>query len=161
MNLNEGNYFSTEANRRWMSSSQLKSFLDCPARTIAELNGQYKREETSALLVGSYVDAHFSGTLDQFRATHPEIYNSRSGTQGRVQATEEIIAYFTRIPSLMAMSGRPSCFRKIITGEIRGRCRFRAKVGACCNGAELVMSVSFLALAREAPITLLVGHREQ
>ena len=91
MQLCEQNYHGTEANRRWMSASQLKQFLDCPSRTVAELNGQYKREETSALLVGSYVDAYFSGLLPQFVAEHPEIY-TRTGTlrADKAQADEII-----------------------------------------------------------------------
>ena len=102
--LTESNYFSTDANRRWMSASQLKSFLTCPARTIAELNGQYQRETSTALLVGSYVDAHFSGTLDQFRAAHPEIYNSRTGVlKAEYRQEEEIIQYLSSDRLLMTM----------------------------------------------------------
>lgn len=126
VNLTESNYFSTEANRRWMSASQLKSFLGCPARTIAELNGLYKREETSALLVGSYVDAHFSGTLDQFRATHPEIYNSRTGElKAEYRQAEEIIQYLSNDRLLMAMLSGES--QRIVTGEIAG-VPFRGKL---------------------------------
>ena len=132
--LTESNYFSTEANRRWMSSSQLKSFLDCPSRTIAELNGLYRRESTTALLVGSYVDAHFSGTLDQFRATHPEIYNSRTGElKAEYRQADEIIAYISADPLLMAMSyGK---LQEIITGEIAG-VPFRGKLDVLLSAEQ-------------------------
>jgi hypothetical protein len=132
--LTEQNYFSTEANRSYMSASQLKSFLDCPARTIAELNGLYRREETTALLVGSYVDAHFSGTLDQFRATHPEIYNSRTGElKAEYRQAEEIIAYISADPLLMAMSDGK--LQEIITGEIAG-VPFRGKLDVLLSAEQ-------------------------
>lgn len=134
MNLNEGNYFSTEANRSYMSASQLKSFLACPARTIAELNGLYQREETSALLVGSYVDAHFSGTLDQFRAAHPEIYNSRTGElKAEYRQAEEIIQYLSNDRLLMSMLSGES--QRIVTGEIAG-VQFRGKLDGLLSAEQ-------------------------
>lgn len=133
--LTESNYFSTEANRRWMSSSQLKSFLTCPAQTIAELNGLYQRETTTALLVGSYVDAHFSGTLDQFRAAHPEIYNSRTGElKADYRQAEEIIQYLSNDRLLMAMlSGER---QRIVTGEIMG-VPFRGKIDSLLDAQQV------------------------
>ena len=132
--LTESNYFSTEVNRRWMSSSQLKSFLDCPARTIAELNGLYERETSTALLVGSYVDAHFSGTLDQFMAAHPEIYNSRTGElKAEYRQAEEIIAYISADPLLMAMSDGK--LQEIVTGEISG-VPFRGKLDVLLSAEQ-------------------------
>ena len=67
--LTAENYFSAENNMKYMSCSQFKSFLTCEASALAELHGEYQREVTDALLVGSYVDAHFEGTLDIFRAS--------------------------------------------------------------------------------------------
>jgi hypothetical protein len=134
VNLNEGNYFFTEANRSYMSASQLKYFLTCPARTIAELNGQYKREETSALLVGSYVDAHFSGTLDQFRAAHPEIYNSRTNElKAEYQQAEQLIDIIKGDDLLRRMlSGR---VQHIVTGEVAG-VPFKGKMDSLLIGAQ-------------------------
>ena len=57
--LTSENYYSPESNQGYMSASQFKSFLDCEARTLAELHGEYHRPSTEALLVGSYVDAYF------------------------------------------------------------------------------------------------------
>lgn len=75
MKLTNDNYFSPEANREFFSVSQYKTFLDCPARAMAEIRGEWKQPMTTALLVGSYVDAYFEGTLDKFQAEHPEIFN--------------------------------------------------------------------------------------
>ena len=79
MKLTSQNYYSKEADQAYFSSSQVKSFLDCPARTMAEIRGEYTRPESTALLVGSYVDAYFEGTLDTFLAEHPEVVK-RDGT---------------------------------------------------------------------------------
>lgn len=57
--LTARNYYGTEMNKRYWSASQLKAFLDCPARAVAELNGEYERPKSDALLIGGYVDAAF------------------------------------------------------------------------------------------------------
>ena len=58
MKLTNENYFSPENNLTYMSASQFKSFRHCESAALAELRGEYKREVTDALLIGSYVDAH-------------------------------------------------------------------------------------------------------
>ena len=62
-----------------MSVSQFKAFDRCQAAAMAEIGGETTREETTALLVGSYVDSYFEGTLDKFIKAHPEIIK-RDGT---------------------------------------------------------------------------------
>lgn len=79
MKLTNDNYFSPEMQMKYMGVSQYKDFLDCPARALATVRGEYKEEMTKAMLVGSYVDAYFEGTLDKFKDEHPEIFNSRTG----------------------------------------------------------------------------------
>ena len=59
MRLTEENYFSREAQMEYMSASQYKAFLECPAAAMAEIRGEYIREETKALTLGSYMDALF------------------------------------------------------------------------------------------------------
>lgn len=74
--LTAANYHSLEMNNRYWSASLLKEFLDCPARAIAELNGEYERPKTESLMVGSYVDAAFESkkAFNQFRIEHPEMF---------------------------------------------------------------------------------------
>lgn len=132
MELTEQNYFAPDASKQYMSASQLKSFLDCPARTLAELSGEYKRESSTALLVGSYVDAHFSGTLPQFRAEHPEIYTLKGGLRSEFAQAQDIIAYLSADPLLMRMLGGVQ--QKIVTGEIAG-VQFKGKLD-CLLSAE-------------------------
>ena len=66
MKLTNENYFSPEAMREYWSVSQFKSFLKCEACGLAEVRGEYEREETKSLLIGKYVDAYFSGEMSQF-----------------------------------------------------------------------------------------------
>jgi hypothetical protein len=79
MQLTHENYYSPEANLAYFSTSQIKTFAECPSRAMAELRGDYVRPESTALLVGSYVDAYFEGTLGQFMMAHPEVFK-RDGT---------------------------------------------------------------------------------
>ena len=93
MKLNSENYFSPEMQQAYMGVSQYKDFLDCPARAMATIRGEYVPEMSKALLVGSYVDAYFEGTLDKFKAEHPEIFNSRTGElKVDYKQADEIIA---------------------------------------------------------------------
>ena len=71
--ITEETYFSKENELKFCGSSQIKSFMDCEARTMAKINGEWEEEPSTALLVGSYVDSAVSGTLDIFKAKHPEI----------------------------------------------------------------------------------------
>ena len=77
--LNNDNYFSHENELKYFGSTQFKRFLKCEAEAMAILQGEYDPGTTTALLVGSYVDAYFEGTLPAFIESHPEIINSRTG----------------------------------------------------------------------------------
>jgi len=56
MKLNLANYHSAEADREYMSNSQLKGWLECPRRQWAKMAGLWEDEEPMAFLVGKYVD---------------------------------------------------------------------------------------------------------
>lgn len=116
--LTNDNYFSPENNRQYMSVSQFKSFEKCPACALAMLNGQYTPDTTTALLVGSYVDAYFEGTLDIFKAHHPMLFKRDGTLKADYLAADNIIARVERDPLFMAyMSGEKQV---IMTGEIEG-----------------------------------------
>lgn len=81
MKLTNENYFSQEAAVDYWSVSQFKAFNKCEAAGLAEVRGEYQREETDALLIGSYVDAYFSGPreLDKFIGIHGDKMVSKRG----------------------------------------------------------------------------------
>lgn len=118
MILTAENYFSQEANVRYMSCSQFKSFCECEERTLADIAEDYRRDSSTALLVGSYVDAHFEGTLDIFKAQHPEIFKRDGSLKSDYEQAERIIQRVESSEKFMKyMSGEKQV---IMTGEIAG-----------------------------------------
>lgn len=107
MNLTDENYFSKEMNLKYAGSSQIKSFVDCEARTMAELKEEWKQEMSTALLVGSYVDNAISGTLDIFKAQHPEILK-KDGT---------LKAEYLQAEYILSRIERDELFKKYISGD--------------------------------------------
>ena len=79
MTLISDNYHSTEANKAFWSVSLFKPFDKCEASGLAQVNGQYKREKTDALLIGSYVDAYFAGELDEFVGENADTMFKKNG----------------------------------------------------------------------------------
>ncbi|OAZ43367.1 PD-(D/E)XK nuclease-like domain-containing protein [Paenibacillus polymyxa] len=82
--LTNQNYHSNEANREYMSVSQFKDFTTCEASALAKLNGEYTDIDSDALLLGSYVHAHFEGVLDQFRIDNPQLFLSKGDRAGQL-----------------------------------------------------------------------------
>lgn len=91
MKLTQRNYFSKKATLEYMSVSQFKAFEKCQASALAEIKGKNEREETTALLVGSYVDAYFDGTLANFIKKHPEIFKKDGTLKADYVQAEAII----------------------------------------------------------------------
>lgn len=118
MPLTNENYFSLENQMKYMGVSQFKAFEKCPASALAEVMGNFEREKTTALLVGSYVDAHFEGTLDVFKAKHPELFKRDGNLKAEYIQAEQIIQYLEDDDLFMEyMSGEKQV---IMTGEIEG-----------------------------------------
>lgn len=116
--LTNENYFSPENQMKYMGVSQFKAFEKCEAAALAELTGEYRREKTVSLLVGSYVDAHFEGTLDVFKAQNPEIFTKKGELKAEYRKAEEIIQRIERDPLFVTfLSGERQV---IMTGEIEG-----------------------------------------
>lgn len=118
MILTNENYYSSGSNREYMSVSQYKSFLKCEAATMAELRGEWKQPKTTALLVGSYVDSWFEGTLDEFKAENPEIFKRDGSLKADFVKAEEIVRRVQEDPVFMEyMAGEK---QTIFTGELFG-----------------------------------------
>lgn len=119
MILTKSNYFTRPANKAYMSVSQFKAFQTCEAAALAEANGEYQRPATTALLEGSYMDAHFAGTLDEFLAEHPEVLNKRTGAlKAEYQRARAAIELVEKDKAFMQyLSGEPQNIR---TGQIAG-----------------------------------------
>lgn len=135
MAVNRFNYFSPNNNMKYCGSSQFKSFLRCPAQAMAELRGEWKREETTSLLVGSYVDAWFEGTLTEFKKSHPDIFKRDGTLKSDYIKADEIIARVSRDDLFMKyMSGQKQVVR---TGFIEG-VPFKIKIDSYHKGKAIV-----------------------
>lgn len=91
MNLTAENYFSVEANMYYMGATQYKQFLECEAMALATAKGEYKEEETNSMLVGSYVDAYYDGSLEKFKAEHKSIFTTKGELKSEFKKAEYII----------------------------------------------------------------------
>ena len=79
MTLTSSNYHSNDANKQFWSVSLFKAFDKCEASGLAQVRGQYERELTDSLLIGSYVDAYFSYELDKFIKVHGDKMFKKNG----------------------------------------------------------------------------------
>lgn len=133
--LTAENYFSQENNLKYMGSSQFKSFMNCEAMALAEIKGEYEREKTAALLVGSYVDAHYEGTLDIFKAKNPAIFTQKGELKSEYRQAEYIIQRLERDGLFQQfMAGEKQVIK---TGEIFG-VPFKIKIDSYHPGNKIV-----------------------
>ena len=125
------NYYSPEMNMAYMGSTQFKAFEKCEAAALAELKGEYHPPSSTALLVGGYIDAWFSGELPLYQAQHPEIFK-RDGTLKAeyLRATEVVVRMQSDELYMLLMSGRKQVIR---TGEIAG-VPFKIKIDSLLDG---------------------------
>lgn len=136
MPVTRHNYFSKNNNRKYCGSSQFKSFLKCPARAMAILNGELQEEESTAMLVGSYVDAWFEGTLEQFQLINEDkLYTRRGDLRSEFVHAERIIERVQQDELFMKyMSGRKQIIK---TGHIEG-VPFKIKIDSYHKGKAIV-----------------------
>lgn len=140
--LTAENYYSPEANRAYMSNSQFKAFERCEAAAFAELIGEYTPPKSRALLLGSFVDAYFSGEFNQFVAEHNAELCKKSGKSAGefyedVQKAFEACQRLDREPLTHALlSGRHQVIK---VGRIAG-VPFKCKVDSLLS-AEKVRTI--------------------
>lgn len=106
--LTADNYFSTEANMDYWSVSQFKAFNRCEACGLAEARGEYVREETDALLIGSYVDAYFAGEMESFRYLNADKMFKKNG---------ELYAKFEQGNDLIYRISQDKTMMRYLSGE--------------------------------------------
>lgn len=115
MELNAKNYYEPSP---YMSASQFKAFLNCEAAALAESEGEYRREPSSALVQGQYVDAYFTGNVEEFRGSHPELFKKDGALKSTFTTCEAAIARIEKDETAMEyLEGEKQV---IVTGEILG-----------------------------------------
>lgn len=116
--LNDQNYYSQEANKSYWSVSQYKDFMQCESMAMAKLRGEYEEPMTRAMLVGSFTDRYFEGTLPQFITEHPELFTLKKQLRAEFRHAYEIINWIENSPKFMQyMSGEK---QKILIAEMFG-----------------------------------------
>lgn len=134
LKLTAENYYSPEANQAYMSASQFKSFRKCEAAAMAELRGEWSRPQSTALLVGSYVDAYFSGDLFGFETEHPELFKKDGTLKADYQNAHDIAQRLEQDElARMLLSGK---HQTIKTGKIAG-VWFKAKFDSLLSARQV------------------------
>ena len=130
MALTSKNYFSKRANQLYFSASQVKAFRKCEAAALAEIKGKYERPASTALTVGSYVDAALTGDLDGWKSVHPEILKRDGSLKAEfVQAQDMVDRAKSDKLFMEYLRGR---HQAIMTGKLFG-VPFKAKFDALRN----------------------------
>lgn len=117
MRLTRKNYHSIKANTEFMSASQFKAFMECPARALAEIRGEYVKE-SDAFLQGAFLDAYFEKRTDEFRAEHPEMFKRDGELKAQFEKVNEAIAAIEADPVMRKLCRGKQ--QKIMTGVIGG-----------------------------------------
>lgn len=128
--LTQDNYYSKESNQAYCSVSQYKSFIGCGSyngceyKALAEINGDYVRDTSEALLIGSYVDCALTepNKLQEFIEEHPEMIAKTGANKGQLKKD------FVKADLMIERARKDSLFMKtldgetqvIMTGEIEG-----------------------------------------
>lgn len=143
MLLTSENYYSREANEEYLSVSQYKDFMGtygkpgCEEYALAKLDGTWveNMEDSDALMVGSYVDAHFEGTLDLFKAQHPCMFKKDGTLMAKYIKANEMINRCERDPLFMQyMSGEKQV---IMTADMFGA-KWKIKIDSYHPGKCIV-----------------------
>lgn len=150
MKLTDGNYYGQAASEQYFSVSQYKDFMRCEAAALARIRGEYNPPPTRPMLVGSFVDSYFEGTLDRFKRENPAIFTRKSELKAEFRKANEIIG---RIKSdslfMQFMSGEK---QKILTFVMFG-VPWKMKMdsfseGICITDLKVVQNFRNLAIFR-------------
>lgn len=143
--LTNQNYFDVESNQQYMSASQFKDFMKCPVEALAKINGEIQEEPSKAMLVGSYVDAYFSGEMEIFAKANPQIFKKDGTLLKDFENANNIIKAIESDELLMKyLSGKKQV---VMTGEIAG-VKFKIKVDSllpnCIVDQKIMSSIKEL-----------------
>ena len=140
MVLTAENYYSKEANKEYMSVSQYKDFagtygkMACEFSAIEKLEERWAQKKTTPLLVGSYVDSYFEGTVGEFKKETPEIFTQDGGLKAPYIQADKIIERMERDPLFMMYMGGKK--QVIMTAELFGT-KWKIKIDSYAEGIAI------------------------
>jgi hypothetical protein len=121
MKITQENYYSAEAEQEYLTCSQVKTYLDCPARWQASRSALVKPAETPALFSGNYVDCALTepDKFAEFCVLNKEkIYNK--GTKDKKSGLypyKDKKADIVMLDNIIARVRRDEKFMEFLTGE--------------------------------------------
>jgi hypothetical protein len=86
LQLTPETYFSSEADKEYISVSQYHLFTSCESRALAIINGTEKKIESDSFLQGQLFESLVAGDAQLFMAKHPEMISTRGSTAGQLKA---------------------------------------------------------------------------
>jgi hypothetical protein len=143
MTLTEGNYYSREADMRYLSVSQYKNFCGtygmpgCEFQAMEKLAGRWVEPSNTAMLIGSYVDAWMDGPeeFENFRGSHPDMFRADGTLKATYAAGDRVIQRVSRDHYWMArIQGE---HQVIMTGELFGT-EWKIKMDSYFPHAQIV-----------------------
>lgn len=139
--LTSENYFNQDNQIKYLGSTQYKDFAGClgmkgcEAQALAKIKGEWIEKQSTAMLVGSYVDAHFEGTLDIFKGKNPDLFTQKGELKADYKKAEYIIQRLERDPYFMQyMSGKKQV---IMEAEFFG-VKWKIKIDSYHEGKAIV-----------------------
>jgi len=124
MEITSKNYYSVEANLNYVDCTTYKNFMGtpgikaCECKAMAIAKGEYERPKTDALMVGSYVDAFFDNSLDEFKEENPQIFTQKGELMAKYKQADVMIQRCLKDELFMKyMKGDT---QQIFTSEIAG-----------------------------------------
>lgn len=77
----------------------------CEKSAMAQINGEYIYPKSKDMLVGSYVDAWFEGTIEKFKEENPDIFTKQGNLRADFVKAEEIIEILQNDERFMQFMG--------------------------------------------------------
>lgn len=140
--LTADNYFSKEMNMEYMSSTQLKSLVGsmgrpaCEEHALKVLKGEWVDEPSPSMIIGSYVDAYFSGEMQGFLKKNENVIYTKTGTKyAQFKKADIMIERATKDKLFMEFMGGEH--QKIFTGEMYGA-KWKCKLDSYHQGKCIV-----------------------
>lgn len=144
--ISEENYYTPEMDRLYCSASQYKDFEGCPLipgceeRALKTISGEYKKETSKAMLMGSILDALWENDdPDYILSRFPDCVSSKGATKGQLKAEyQQIMNIYQRTLKeekfCAYMSGDK---QTIMTGVIEDL-PFKIKIDSYLEGKAIV-----------------------
>lgn len=124
MILTADNYYSEQANYEYMSVSQYKDFagtygkVGCEECAMAKLKGEWSDFKSTALLVGSYVDSYFEGSLPRFLNENPGVFTKASVKNNPDNPEKwELMSHYRQADMIISRIKDDDYFMQCMSGE--------------------------------------------